>query len=146
MIYMSNLARLRYGGPFESMRDNTCSPVYTNYRLHHLTSSGNQCYSRSKRHAPSQHPSTPTTFRNQTRQYRTCHSLQPTGTSTIRSTQFSHFDSLTTFSNSFRYSSTSFAPSRVKSLLFPSNTTYGTESTPLPACSLMSSFVSGSAS
>lgn len=104
-----------------------------------------------------------------------------------------YFDSLTTFSNSFRYSSTSLAPWSVKSLLLPSRTMYGTalyynsrsalppscnikrwhtfrESTisrdshsqvcskrgtwasemtysiPLLACSLMSSFVSDSAS
>ena len=37
-----------------------------------------------------------------------------------------HFDSLTTLSNSFRYSSTSLAPWSVKSLLLPSKTIYGT--------------------
>jgi len=45
--------------------------------------------------------------------------------------------SLTTCSKTFPYSSTPFAPTSVKSLLLPSTTTYGTLSTPFPACSLI---------
>ena len=53
-----------------------------------------------------------------------------------------HLHSFATFSISFTYSSTSLASSTVKSRLFPSKTTYGTLSTPFPACSLISIFVS----
>ena len=55
--------------------------------------------------------------------------------------------SFNTLSNTFRYSPTSFAPVRVKSLLRPSTTTCGTESTPLLLCSWISaatSFVAAS--